>query len=314
MSIKKTEAYFHSNDGKHQVHTLIWQNDDVTHHGVVQIAHGVCEHIGRYDEFARYLADAGFVVCGNDHLGHGKTSVSIGDLGWMEPDDHMNMLRDMNTLFRIMRKRYPDLPYFMFGHSMGSFLVRLYAAQFASELSGMILCGTMQLPAPVLLMNDPVQKLMDRLPPNFDMGDMANAAFGKVTKKLLKDDDDLAWISRNKDNLARWREDPYAGFPVGNELAGELVSLAVKAGMPKTVRRLPADFPVMLISGAKDPVGFFGRGVIAYSDLLLQAGIIPEVILYPADRHEILNEEDREKVFADVVSFLTRTCSADPNS
>lgn len=314
MSINITEAYFHSNDGKHQVHTLIWQTNAKEHRGIVQIAHGVCEHIGRYDEFAHYLANAGYIVCGNDHLGHGKTSASISDLGWMEADDHLNMLRDMNTLFRIMHKRYPELPYYLFGHSMGSFLVRLYAAQFASDLSGIILCGTMQLPAPVLLMNDPVQKLLDRLPPDFDMGDMANAAFGKFTKKLLKEDDDLSWISKNKENLAHWREDPYAGFPVGNELARELVSLAVKAGMPKTVRRLPAGFPVMLISGAKDPVGFFGRGVIAYSDLLMQADIIPEVILYPGDRHEILNEEDREKVYADVVSFLMRAASADSHS
>ena len=311
MAIIKKEAYFQSNDGKHRVRTLIWTDDAVSPCGVVQIAHGVCEHIGRYDEFARYLAQAGYVVCGNDHLGHGKTSISIADLGYLEPGDHIHMLQDMNTLYRIMHKRYPDLPYIMFGHSMGSFLVRLYASQFASELAGIILCGTMQLPAPLLLMNDPVQKLMDRLPPNFNMGDLSNVAFGKLTKKALKEEDDLAWISRNKENLARWREDPYAGFTVGNELARELLSLAVKAGMPSTVKRLPADFPVMLISGAKDPVGFFGRGVIAYSDMLMQADVIPEVILYPGDRHEILNEEDREKVYADIASFLLRTLYTD---
>ena len=306
MSIIRKEAYYTSNDGRHKVRALVWADDAAAPVGVVQIAHGVCEHIARYDAFARYLAQAGFVVCGNDHLGHGKTSVTIGDLGWMEPGDHLNMLRDMNTLFRIMRKRYPALPYFLFGHSMGSFLARLYASQFASELSGLIVCGTMQLPAPILLMNDPAQKLLDRLPPQFSMGDMANAAFGKVTKKLLKDDDDLAWISKSKQNLEYWRQDPYCGFPIGNELARELVTLAVKASMPSAVNALPEGFPVMVISGAKDPVGFFGRGVIAFTDRLMEAGIIPEVILYPGDRHEILNEEDQVKVFADVTSFLLK--------
>lgn len=306
MAIIRKEAYYSSNDGMHKVRALIWADDTASPIGVLQISHGVCEHIARYDAFARYLVKSGFVVCGNDHLGHGKTSATISDLGWMEPGDHLNMLRDINALYHIMHKRYPSLPYFLFGHSMGSFLARLYAAQFHDELSGLILCGTMQLPAPVLLMNDPVQKLLDRLPEQFSMGDMSNAAFGKVTKKLLKEDDDLAWISKNKQNLENWRADPYCGFPIGNELARELVTLAVKACMPGTVRSLPADYPVMVISGGKDPVGFFGRGVIAFTDQLMEAGVIPEVILYPGDRHEILNEEDHMKVFADVVSFLLK--------
>ena len=168
----------------------------------------------------------------------------------------------------------------------------------------------MQLPPPVLLMNDPVQKLLDRLPEQFSMGDLSNAAFGKITKKLLKEEDDLAWISKNKHNLENWRADPYCGFPIGNELARELVTLAVKACMPGTVHALPADYPVMVISGGKDPVGFFGRGVIAFTDQLMEAGVIPEVILYPGDRHEILNEEDNAKVFADVVSFLLKCLQA----
>ena len=310
MAIIRKEAYYSSNDGMHKVRALIWADEAADPIGVLQIAHGVCEHIARYDAFARYLAEAGFVVCGNDHLGHGKTSATISDLGWMEPGDHLNMLRDMNTLYRIMHKRYPSVPYFLFGHSMGSFLARLYAAQFHEDLAGLILCGTMQLPPPVLLMNDPVQKLLDRLPEQFSMGDLSNAAFGKITKKLLKEEDDLAWISKNKHNLENWRADPYCGFPIGNELARELVTLAVKACMPGTVHALPADYPVMVISGGKDPVGFFGRGVIAFTDQLMETGVIPEVILYPGDRHEILNEEDNAKVFADVVSFLLKCLQA----
>lgn len=306
MAIVCKEAYYSSNDGMHRVRALIWADDAAAPRGVVQIAHGVCEHIGRYDAFARYLVKEGFVVCGNDHLGHGKTSVTIGDLGYMEPGDHLNMLRDMNALHRIMAKRCPGVPYFLFGHSMGSLLARLYVSQFAADLAGAVFCGTLQLPAPVLLLNDPVQALMDRLPQQFSMGDLANAAFGKLTSKLLKEEDPLAWISRNKENIENWNNDPYCGFPIGNELARELVTLAVKACMPGTFRGLPQDFPVMVISGAKDPVGFFGHGVIAFSDRLMEAGVIPEVILYPGDRHEILNESDREKVFADVSSFLLK--------
>lgn len=304
MAIKRTEAYFASNDTLNRVRVLIWQDTDQPVRGVVQIAHGVAEHIGRYDGFARFLAKAGFAVCGNDHLGHGKTAPTVSELGFVEPGADVFMAQDMHTLSGIMRRRFPGAPYYLFGHSMGSLLARVYMAQCASELSGAILCGTLQLPDPVLLLGDPVGALMDRLPEQFTMGDLANAAFGRVTARILKDDDPLAWISKNKENLVRWREDPLCGFSIGNDLARALVSLAVKAGMPGAFRRLPAGFPVMLISGGRDPVGFFGRGVIAVADRLMGADIVPEVILYPGDRHEILNEEDCEKVYADVLRFL----------
>ena len=304
MALKTTEAYYHSSDGMDRVHAMIWADPDLPVRGVVQIAHGVCEHIARYAPFARFLTNAGFVVCGNDHLGHGRTAPVISDLGFVEEGSHLHMIRDMRTLHMIMRKRYPETPYFIFGHSMGSFMARLYAAQFSAELAGAVFCGTMQLPAPLLLMNDPVQTLMDRLPQNTNMGELANLAFGKVTRRLLKEDDDLAWISKSKENLKNWRDDPYCGFPIPWELARELVTLAVLAGMPRTANRLPEGFPVMLISGGRDPVGFFGRGVIAAADQLMSAGIVPDVILYPGDRHEILNEEDREKVYSDVLRFL----------
>ena len=107
MSIIRKEAYFTSCNGVNQIRVLIWQDEQKTPVAVVQIAHGVAEHIGRYDEFARFLAAEGFVVCGNDHLGHGRSVLSEELLGMVEYGDHVNMLRDMNTLHRIMAKRFP---------------------------------------------------------------------------------------------------------------------------------------------------------------------------------------------------------------
>ena len=302
--IERTEAYFTSNNPRYRVRTLIWADSEAAPAGVVQLVHGVCEHIGRYDEFARFLAANGFVVCGNDHLGHGKTAASESDLGYVEPGDHVNMVRDMNQLYKIMRKRYPEIPYFMFGHSMGSFLARIYTAHFAEDLAGAVFCGTGQLPAAVTALDDPVNALLDRLPPTIAFGDFSNRLLGKVTKRLLKDTDDIAWISKSEANRAAYREDPLIARNLSNELARELVALAVKASLPATVAAIPPMFPVMLISGGKDPVGMFGSGVISFADRLMENGVLPEVILYPGDRHEILNEEDRDKVFADVLAFL----------
>ena len=145
MSVICKEAYYNSSTGKNLIRALIWHDDKETPIGVFQIAHGVCEHIGRYDDFARFLASNGFVVCGNDHLGHGKSVNSLAELGYTtEENGDVRMVDDMHILTRIMKKRYPELPYFLFGHSMGSFAARIYAADFGEELAGAIFCGTVR--------------------------------------------------------------------------------------------------------------------------------------------------------------------------
>ncbi len=303
MAIIRKEAYYSSSNLVDNVRALIWQDDTAAPVGVVQIAHGVCEHIGRYDDFARFLAANGFVVCGNDHLGHGKTA-SEGNLGFVYEGDNVNMVRDMNTLHNIMAKRYPGLPYIIFGHSMGSFLARIYTAAFGDRLSGAVYCGTGQLPVAVLMLEDPVDYLLDKLPENSDAPASVVSVFEKVMGKVLKDSDNLAWISKSHDNLENYRNDPLTGFDLTPSLTKELITLAVKASAPNWASRLPKDLPVLLISGAKDPIGMFGRGVLSVSDALVKEGIEPEVILYPADRHEILNEEDHDKVYSDVLEFL----------
>lgn len=306
MNIVRKEAFYKSCNGANSIRALIWNDEDAEPRGIIQIAHGLSEHIGRYDEFARYLVTLGFIVCGNDHLGHGKSVECPDDLGFVCEGDHVNMVRDMNTLQRIMSKKYPSLPYIIFGHSMGSLLARIYASAFGDELAGAIFCGTAQLPKPVLLLEDPVDYLLKKLPENQNSADTMSSLFGKFTQKLLKDDDQLAWLSKSETNRENYRNDPLCGVPMGNTLARELVTMAVKVSYPDWAMKLPYGFHVLLISGAKDPVGMFGRGVLAVSDELVQSGIEPEVILYPADRHEIINEDDRDKVYKDVGKFLEK--------
>lgn len=305
MAIIRKEAYYSSSDGVHKIRTLIWQDSEIEPVGVVQIAHGVAEHIGRYDEFARYLAENGFVVCGNDHLGHGKSVGDISELGYVYEGANVNMVRDMNTLHKIMSKRFPKLPYFIFGHSMGSFLARIYSAAFGNTLAGAVYCGTGQLPESVFMFEDPIKYVTDKFSENSTAPAALMGIFERFTKHVLKDNDNLSWLSRNTKNIEAYRNDSLCGFALTSSMMKELAQLAVKASLPDWSSKLPALFPVLLISGAKDPVGMFGRGVLAVADELLKADIEAEVILYPADRHEILNEEDREKVYADVLNFLT---------
>lgn len=305
MAIICKEAYFNSSTGKNKIRSLIWQDDKVTPIAVLQIAHGVSEHIGRYDEFARFMVNNGFIVCGNDHIGHGKSVDTIADLGHTtEEKGHIRMVDDMHILHNIMHKRYPELPYFLFGHSMGSFAARLYATSFGKALSGLILCGTGQLPSVLGLMKNPIEKIVEKIGNEKNAGAMMKL-FGKFSSFNFRDEkDELAWLSRDLDNRMQYRADPLAGADLKASGIRDLVALAVDASSSKWAISLPLYLPIMLISGADDPIGMNGKGVLAVSDALELAGIEPTVILYPQDRHEILNEIDREKVFNDVLNWL----------
>lgn len=307
MAIIKKEAYFNSSTGKNKIRTLIWADDEVAPKAVFQMAHGVSEHIDRYDDFARFLVNQGFVVCGNDHLGHGKSVNTIDDLGYVdEKDGHIRWVDDMHILTKIMKKRYPELPYFLFGHSMGSFCARVYASLFGDELSGAIFCGTGELPATAGLLKKPLEKITDTFGAH-KKADFIFETFNAVSNLQFRDARTKAdWLSTNEENVDRYIDDPMCGF---NFLLGgsrDVALIAMQASAADWATKVPKNLPVMLISGAKDPVGFNGKGVLAVADNLELAGNEPTVILYPNDRHEILNENDHEMIYNDILKWLNK--------
>lgn len=306
MAITVTDAYFNSSTGKNKIHTMIWKDDSADPKAVIQIAHGVCEHIERYDDFARFLVGCGYVVVGNDHLGHGKSVNALDELGYFADEDgDVRMVDDMHILYQIMKKRYPDLPYFLFGHSMGSLLVRQYCAVFGYELSGAIFCGTGNIIGAAVLLKTPMDKLVEKLGAGSDKIDLF-ALNSKAYNQAFRDEnDDLAWLSRNVANREAYRADPYCGFQLKVGGFRDLATLMLKVSHPDWAFKIPVDLPILVISGAKDPVGGNGKGVLKVVDALEAAGNEPTVILYPGDRHEILNEDDREIVYSDVKQWLS---------
>lgn len=306
MAIIKKEAYFNSSTGVNKIRTLIWLDNEVEPVAVLQIAHGVCEHIGRYEDFAVFLASKGFIVCGNDHIGHGKSVSCEEDLGFTaEKDGYRRFVDDMHILYNIMHRKYPELPYFMFGHSMGSLCARVYASTFGTELAGLIICGTAQVPLDLNFFIDILDKVVTKVGPrtvNKPMASMLN----KFSSLAISDrTSDLDWLSINKENVQNYFEDPLCGQPL--TLAGirDLASIGILASDKMWASTIPFDLPIMIISGALDPVGMNGKGPIACADSLTEAGHDPLVIIYPCCRHEILNEDCKEKVYNDILGFLT---------
>ncbi len=305
MPIIRKEAYFNSSTGENRIRTLIWFDDSTEPKGVVQLAHGMAEHIGRYDDFARFLASNGFVVCGNDHLGHGLSVNSSFDYGFFADEDgDKRLVDDMHILTHIMKKRYPNLPYMLFGHSMGSLCARVYAMHFGNEIDGVVFCGTLNVPyaSPVLI---PVlDKLIDKFGPRTDVDKIVS--FVQKAQVFLTRDERAAvsWLSSNSENWDAYESDEMCGFPF--KLGGyrDLVVLACEACQSDWAEQIPLGLPIMVISGALDPISFNGRTALLASDQLALAGHEIEPILYPGNKHEILNEKNKDVVYNDVLEFF----------
>lgn len=307
MSIIRTQAFYHSTNGADLIRALIWRNDELEPAGVFQIAHGLTDHIDRYDRFARFLAENGFVVCGNDHIGHGPAAAESGKLGnFGAPDTDVRMVDDMNVLSNIMKKKYPDLPYYLLGHSMGSFLARLYAMHFGDDLSGMILCGSTHIGGKLSALKDYVLPLGEMIGAE-KYSSSGSEVLGKLTCRYYKEEDDTSWLSLSRENREEAASDPYFDFPITNSSAMIVAKLLFKASADDCYEMLPPTLPVLLVSGGKDPIGFFGRGVINICDKLEKNGIDVEMKLYPGLRHEILNEDDYEGIYNDILSWLNNT-------
>lgn len=305
MAIIRKDAYFLSSTGVNKIHCRIWQDDEKEPKAVFQITHGVSEHIERYDEFACLLANNGYIVCGHDHIGHGKSVECLDDLGFTaEEDGDLRMIDDMHILYSIMHKRYPTLPYYLFGHSMGSFCARVYATSFWNELSGLILCGTGELPSAAVVVEEPIRLLCKKLGAR---ASVPAALLDKVqTLWMPGAKTSLDWLSQSEENIENYINDPLCGAGFKMALLRDLISLANSACTSEWASLIPPTLPILLISGAKDPVGLYGKGVINVCDNLEAAGHTPTCYLYPGDRHEILFEDDREKIFADILNWLEK--------
>ena len=264
-----------SSDGVSRIHARTWEPDSSgpVVAGIVQIAHGMAEHIERYAPFAEQLVSQGYVVCAEDHIGHGGSVSSTSQLGHIPHAAGADaLIEDMHELRRIVAGRYSSVvPYVMFGHSMGSYMVRAYLTRHADGLAGAIMCGTGQVPA-----------IRDARTP-------------------------LDWLSRDEKNVDNYIADPLCGFMFSVGGYEAVLSLTKEAANAAQASRIPADLPMLFISGADDPVGAQGRGVREAVEEYRRAGMRDvDLVLYEGLRHEILNEAEAGTVVADVTSWLEK--------
>ncbi len=302
----KQEFYYPSSDGQTKIHGIIWRPEKQAK-AVLQICHGMVEYIDRYNDFAQYLAERGVCVVGHDHLGHGKSVQSEEHLGFFH-ESHGNkyVITDIHKLRRMTEQDYAGVPYFMMGHSMGSFLLRQYLTMRAEGLAGAIIMGTGYMPYGLLAAGQMVCRSIAAVKGWKYRSEFVNQlGMGGYNKQFEPSESTKDWITSDEEMRRKYEADPLCSFlfTVNGyyQMFEGMKTLTKKRAMDK----IPGSLSVFFVSGAEDPVGSNGEGVARVFHRYEKAGIQDvEMKLYSKGRHEILNESNREQVYEDLYQWI----------
>lgn len=293
----------------HHVFVCKWEEKSVEPKAVVQIAHGMAEHIKRYEPFAMFLNSKGIIVVGHDHRGHGQTAEKNGVFGFFaESDGFERAVDDIKEVYDHIKEQYPTLPVFLMGHSMGSFLVRRFVQRFHLGLAGVILSGTGGDPGFILKIAKRLAKTQVK-----KWGSQAESPFlqklttGSYNKQFKNAKTEYEWLTRDTEQVTTYIKDPYCG-KVGT--TGFFLDLYYGLDMihrNEEIAKIDKNLPFFLFSGEMDPVGNFTKGVIRMINQLRKHGIqYIDFTFYESGRHEMLNEVNREAVFEDINLWIMK--------
>ncbi len=301
--IRKFKKEIPSSDGIHTLRGIVYLPDEPK--GILQISHGMVEHIERYDAFMSYIAENGFIACGHDHLGHGKTAEHDGELGFIaKKDGHLTVCEDLYRFANAVKADYPHLKHVLLGHSMGSFIARNTVEMHPDVCDALIIMGTGG-PNPLsrfgLMLTGIIRKLFGEK----HISKLAYAAaFGSYNKRI-KSKNPMAWLSRDEEELTKHDADKFCMFRFTVSAMHDLIALQAIANRPEWFASVRKDMPILIVSGAEDPVGNYGKGVeTVYAKLIAEGVTDVTRTLYPDMRHEILNEFGREHAYEDILFFL----------
>ncbi len=297
MTIKKE-----SRIGKNQFYLCDWSIESPR--AVIQLIHGMVEHIGRYDAFARKMNEQGFAALGNDHIGHGKTAKE--DTFGVFPEDHGELIRDLEQVNAEARRRYPGLPVILLGHSMGSMLLRQFIAEYPDKADALIIMGTAQQSrlktAGGILLAEMIKLLYGGRHRSKLLRNISTEPFNRYFRPLKTGAD---WLSSDENEARKYLADPYNHFSPTVNMHLAIFRFAHEVAGRKCIGKIPRNMPIYLVSGECDPLGGFGKDIKTLYRIFQELHFEHvQMALYPRARHEILNELEREKVMADIAAWI----------
>ena len=291
-----------------KVHVRKWAPEEgVIPKAIIQVAHGMAEHIGRYDDFARGLVNEGFVVYGNDHRGHGRTVDVKENIGYFADEKGWELvIDDMHRLTQLIKKEYTDLPIIFLGHSMGSLLLRGYIQLYGQEIRGAILSGTSGSKGFILDVAISLAKLqIKKIGAKEKSKLMDKMMLGNFNSKFKPNRTEFDWLSRDNIQVDKYIEDELCGQVFTSRFYYDLLKGMKEINKMQNIKKIPIEFPIYLFSGAKDPVGNNKKGVLKVYNTFKNVGIKDvSYKFYKDGRHEMLNEINKDEVYNDIINWI----------
>ena len=306
MNYNFSEITYPSKDGKNTIYAEIYTPKTRSAKGIVQLAHGMIDYVGRYKEFADYLTGEGYIFAGNHHLGHGKSAACDDDFGIFAEDGGVDLvIGDMHTMNKYLRDTFPTLPLIVMGHSMGSFITRLYVEKHPHSMQGAIIHGTGG-PNPLVNMGIALSNAVKLFKgPRHRSRFIKNLAFGGYNSKFSKSDGSNAWLTREGELVSDRRDNKYTNFTFTVSGYIDLFKMLRDSNSKEWFEEYPKELPTLIVSGSMDPVGNYGEGPdYVYKHLLIEGCRSVELKMYEGARHELFLETNRREVFADIVGWI----------
>lgn len=306
--IAEKKAYtFKSSSGLCDIHAWgYYPADKSTIKGVVQIAHGMAEHHARYEDFISFLNDNGFAVFINDHLGHGNSVSSASELGFFgKKIGYVYLVEDMKKLSDIAKNEIPGKPFILFGHSMGSFLARLYSERYGNNINAAVYCGTAGSNPAAAVGLSLVKTIIKTKGTHYKSKLIDQLAFGTYNNRIKQNRTKFDWLTTVDSVVDEYIDDPLCGFLFTACGYKDLMDMIVLVNRSDWYTSVPHNLPIYLIAGDEDPVGNYGKGIRqVYSNLIDTKHTDVSMKLFSGDRHEILNEKDKDDVYHNVVAWI----------
>ena len=306
--MNKNEFYYLSADGKTQIHAVEWIPDEKPK-AILQIAHGFTEYILRYEQFAEYLVKKGIMVVGNDHLGHGKSIAKDSEPMYFGPTGSWKWaVEDMYTCTKMIKEKYPEIPYYMLGFSLGSFLLRTYLIEYPGIADAAIIMGTGETPpVQIALAKFIANKEAKKVGENHTSPMIKKLTFDTYNKFFAPNRTDYDWLCSDNEGLDEYIADQMRGGNLSAGLFREMLSGMKFTSEIKNLKKMNLNTTILFISGDEEPVGEKGKGVIKAYHKFQDIGMKDvEIKLYPKLRHDILHEKCKKEIYEYVYNWIEK--------
>lgn len=302
--MKKITGTFPSASGLCGVHYYIYTPENPK--AVLMLSHGMCEYVERYEDFAEFLCGNEIAFAGSDHIGHGNSLSDENMLGYFGQErGYINMVRDLHKMKRVVNESFPEIPHFLMGHSMGSFLARIYLSKYRDRWDGAIIMGTAGgLAGSVPLRG--VLELVERNRGDYYRPRLGSAMFELFNKRIGERRTSHDWLSRDNANVDKFLADPKCNFTFTVSGYRDLLNALLCANSKPVIENTPTDIPLIFLSGSMDPIGQYGSGVHKAVRKYIDHGCDVNIRMYRGARHELLFELNRDEVMRDIYGFMVK--------